>query len=123
MKYLLAFIMKWIVIAAILLVVYSAVYAADVGRVLLMSVVFTVVSFLGDLFILPNVNNSTETILDFIATFFLLLGFGAWLVPGQAPLAVAALLAAIIITFGEWFLHAYMKRNIYHHGGPTPSHA
>jgi hypothetical protein len=123
MKYVLSFIMKWIVIVAILLVVYSAVYAADVGRVLLMSVVFAIVSFLGDVFILPSVNNMTETVLDFIATFFLLWGFGAWLVPGQVPPVVAAILATIIIAFGEWFLHAYMKRNIYHHGVQTPSQA
>jgi hypothetical protein len=65
----------------------------------------------------------TETVLDFIATFFLLWGFGAWLVPGQVPLAVAAILSTVIIAFGEWYLHAYMKRTINHHGAQAPSNA
>ncbi len=123
MRYLSSFIMKWIVIAAVLLVVYSAVYTADAGRVLLMSMLFTAVSFLADVFILPRVDNTTETVLDLFLSFFLLWAFGAWLISGQVPLVAAALISTIVIAVGEWYLHSYMKKNVFHQGIHTPSHA
>jgi uncharacterized membrane protein YvlD (DUF360 family) len=119
MKFLTAFIMKWIALAVVLLIVYSAVYEAPVGTVLLMSIIFTAVSYLGDVFILPRVRNTTETIMDLVFSFLALWALGALMLGSEVPIITAAIISSIVIAVGEWFLHSYMKRNIFHQEGPT----
>lgn len=95
------------------LIVFSGFYGADVGAVLLMSLIFALASYLlGDVLMLRSMRDITLTLIDVVLAFL-----GLWLLsslflePGF-PFIAASLISAILIAVGEWFFHIYMKRRV-----------
>ena len=115
MRYVTGFLMKWLMVAVVLLIVFSGIYAAPIGPVLLMSVIFALFTYLiGDVVLLRSMRNITETILDLVLAFLGIWLLSSLLVPQGVPIIAASIISAVVIAVGEWFFHIYMKRRVLH---------
>ncbi|PFJ17613.1 hypothetical protein COD67_17610 [Bacillus cereus] len=75
MKHIVALLIKYIAITAVLLIILGIFQGISIPRVLLISLFLTGATYLiGDLFILPKYRNPIATIADFGLSFF-----GVWL--------------------------------------------
>ncbi|PEJ10996.1 hypothetical protein CN684_02260 [Bacillus wiedmannii] len=113
MKHIVALLIKYTAIIAVLLIVLGIFQGISIPRVLLISLFLTGASYLiGDLFILPKYGNMIATMADLGLSFF-----GIWLLTSlftnldaTRNIGLSSFLAALIIGGIEVFFHIYMKR-------------
>lgn len=111
MKHIKAIAVKFVMIFAVLFIVLGVLFGMSFGDVLTISFIFTGILYVGDLVVLPLVNNTVATIADFGLAFF-----GLWILTNMAvenpyfPVISASLIAAAGITIGEMFFHRYLER-------------
>lgn len=113
MKHLVALLVKFLMITAVLAIILGFVYGVDFGDILAISFWLTLAAYLiGDLFVLPRFGNLVATLADFGLAYF-----GTWLLGNMfidepIRLGVASFLSAVLITVGEIFFHSYLVRNV-----------
>ena len=121
MKLLIGFIVKFVMITAVLLIVLAWIFDVPVLDTFLISLALTALSYvMGDLFIFlhagkptdQNTRNSIATFVDFTVAFLLIWLIGRILGSANEELLVPALLSALILAGGEWFFHKYVDRRI-----------
>ncbi|PEI80537.1 hypothetical protein CN572_17460 [Bacillus wiedmannii] len=113
MKHIVALLIKYTAITAVLLMVLGIFQGISIPRVLLISLFLTGAAYLiGDLFILPKYGNMIATMADFGLSFF-----GIWLLTSlftnldaTRNIGLSSFLATLIIGGMEVFFHIYMKR-------------
>ena len=113
MKHIVALLIKYTAITAVLLIVLSIFQGISIPRVLLISLFLTGAAYLiGDLFILPKYGNMIATMADFGLSFF-----GTWLLTSlftnldaTRNIGLSSFLAALIIGGIEVFFHIYMQK-------------
>ena len=113
MKHIVALLIKYTAITAVLLIILSIFKGISIPRVLLISLFLTGAAYLiGDLFILPKYGNMIATIADLGLSFF-----GIWLLTSlftdldvTRNIGLSSFIAALIIGGTEIFFHIYMKR-------------
>ncbi|MGH1261320.1 YndM family protein [Bacillus cereus] len=115
MKHIVALLIKYTAITAVLLIILSIFQGISIPRVLLISLFLTGAAYLiGDLFILPKYGNMIATMADFGLSFF-----GTWLLTSlftnldaTRNIGFSSFLAALIIGGIEVFFHIYMQKLI-----------
>jgi len=107
-----AFLIKWIMILAVLWVVLGWFFDVSFTDVLITSVVLTVIAYAADKFILPRVGNVFAALSDFVLVMAIIWLLGSMLYEGPLALGTAAFISAIIITIGELIFHRTMKDQI-----------
>lgn len=112
MDHIKALITKFVMCTAVLFVVLSLFYGVDFGDVLLISVVLTIVSYLGDVYVLPNTSNAVATSADLGLAFVIIWLIGGGIIEENIPIVIASIISAAVIAVGEIFFHMYMKRNV-----------
>ena len=111
MKYVTAVIIKFVMVTFVLWVILGGLYNVSFGDILTISILLTGVGFLvGDLFILPRVNNTVATLADFGLTLLGVWVLGALLFERPIPLGTAAFLSAVVFMVGEFFFHMYLQK-------------
>ena len=113
MKHIVALLIKYTAITAVLLIMLSIFQGISIPRVLLISLFLTGTAYLiGDLFILPKYGNAIATMADFGLSFF-----GIWLLTSlftnldaTRNIGFSSFLAALIIGGIEVFFHIYMQK-------------
>ncbi|PFF54771.1 hypothetical protein CN350_23640 [Bacillus cereus] len=113
MKHIVALLIKYTAITAVLLIMLSIFQGISIPRVLLISLFLTGAAYLiGDLFILPKYGNMIATMADFGLSFF-----GTWLLTSlftnldaTRNIGLSSFITALIIGGTEVFFHIYMKR-------------
>jgi hypothetical protein len=113
MKHIVALILKLIAALVLLEVMLSLLTVLPMGRIALIALAVTVVSYLvGDLLILAFSNNTAATVCDIVLTFTVIYLFNYW--PGFEPISVtAAVICTLILAVAEIFFHRYMVRMVY----------
>ncbi|MGM0899198.1 MAG: DUF2512 family protein [Bacillota bacterium] len=121
MKHLIALVIKFVMIAIVLLVILT--WAFDIGFLdtLMISLALTALSYaIGDLLVFLNAGkpgnqttrNSIATLVDFVMAVAVIWVIG-WLLTGDtAALVVPALVSALILSAGEWFFHQYIDHSV-----------
>lgn len=112
MKHLSSFLIKLIMTTLILWVVLGIFFDVTLSDILLTSFILSTVSFITDVFILPNVSNLWATIGDFGLALVGVWLIGQGLFEGNFSLSDASLISAAIIALGEIFFHYYMKSRV-----------
>ncbi|AIF66477.1 YndM family protein [Terribacillus saccharophilus] len=125
MKHVKALLIKFIMILAVLLIVFTLVFNAGVGAVLLMSAVLTLAAYIiGDLLVLsrsgdrskPNGDypkrNAIATVSDAVLSFIVLWTLGNALLEPENNVILASLIATVIIGIGEWLFHRYVNNRV-----------
>ncbi|WP_404452310.1 YndM family protein [Virgibacillus necropolis] len=120
-KHLSAFLIKFIMVTAVLFVVLGLIFGVDFGDVLLISLILTGVSYLGDAFVLPHTSNTVATLADLGLAFFIIWLVGEGVIEEAIPLMIASIISAVVLAVGEVLFHKYMDRNVFEedvHQGP-----
>jgi hypothetical protein len=112
MKHATSFFIKLLITTVILWIVLGIFFDVSFGDILLTSIILSAVAYLGDRFILPNVDNFWATIGDFGLSFISIYIIGQFLFERNISIADAALLSALFIAVGEIFYHRYMKDRV-----------
>ncbi|MFP7493983.1 DUF2512 family protein [Terribacillus saccharophilus] len=125
MKHVKALLIKFIMILAVLLIVFTLIFNAGVGPVLLMGAILTVAAYvIGDLLVLsrsgdrskPNGDypkrNLIATASDAVLTFVLLWLLGSALLEPANDVMLASLIATVVIGVGEWVFHRYVNKRV-----------
>ncbi|MBE6066579.1 MAG: DUF2512 family protein [Clostridium lundense] len=113
MKHVIALIIKFIMIAAVLEIILSMLTNFNFVRILYISLIVTLSAYIvGDLLILSATNNTIATIADVGLAAFVLYMFNFFWIPRQISL-LDALICAAVIGIGEWFFHHYIKNNVF----------
>ncbi|WP_277584891.1 YndM family protein [Psychrobacillus antarcticus] len=103
-----AFLMKFVMITAVLWVALSVFYDVSISDMLITSVVLTVVGYVGDVFLLPKIGNVWATISDFVIALVVICFLGSYIYKQPVALGAAAFSSALLLMVGEFFLHRYM---------------
>ncbi|GAB6513140.1 YndM family protein [Bacillus thuringiensis] len=125
MKHIVALLIKYTAITAVLLIMLSIFQGISIPRVLLISLFLTGAAYLiGDLFILPKYGNMIATMADFGLSFF-----GTWLLTSlftnldaTRNIGLSSFIAALIIGGTEVFFHIYMKRLVLRNDDKLTNH-
>lgn len=112
MKYFQALLIKFVVITAVLWIVLGGFFGVAFTDILWTGTLLTVVSFIGDLLLLPRISNIVATIADLGLAWFAIWLIGTFLFPQLNLLGTAAFLSAIGIAIGEFFIHRFIINQI-----------
>lgn len=117
MKHIVALLIKYTAISAVLLMILSIFQGVSIPRALFISLVITGVAYLiGDLFILPKYGNTVATIVDFGLSFLGIWVLTYFLTNVNVPrgITAASFWSALLVGVVEILFHIYMKRLVLH---------
>ncbi|MGG3520857.1 YndM family protein [Bacillus pseudomycoides] len=117
MKHIVALLIKYTAISAVLLMILSIFQGVSIPRALFISLVITGVAYLiGDLFILPKYGNTVATIVDFGLSFLGIWILTYFLTNVNVPrgITAASFWSALLVGVVEILFHIYMKRLVLH---------
>ncbi|MFB5660260.1 DUF2512 family protein [Alteribacillus sp. HJP-4] len=105
--------MKTALISFVLLLVLTG-FGNQWVNTMLLALLMVLISYVaaGDIFILKLTNNIVAIAADLVLTLLMVLVVSIPILDTAVPFPIA-LVAAILITAGEWFFHKYMKRNVH----------
>lgn len=107
-----ALILKFIMITVVLWIVLGL-FGVSLTNILLISIVLTIVSLIGDMVVFPKVGNVSATIGDFVLSLVVIWLMGSFLFAESVPLGMAAFVSAIIISVGEFVFHKYLQKSFF----------
>ncbi|PFD96773.1 hypothetical protein COE15_19130 [Bacillus cereus] len=119
MKHIVALLIKYTAISAVLLMILGIFQGVSIPRILLISLLITGTAYLiGDLFVLPRYGNMIATIADFGLSFL-----GIWIltyfltdIDLTPNIGFSSFWSALLISAVEIFFHIYMKKAVLHEG-------
>jgi len=107
MKHIMPLLIKYLMIAVVLVTVLGLMTDVEFGNILLISLVVTVLAYIiGDLLILPRTNNTVATISDAVLSFLSIYMFN-WFGFGSID-AIDVVVCTLLIGVFEWFFHKYL---------------
>lgn len=122
MNHVKALAMKFVMIAAVLLVILTLFFDVPFVNTLWISLVLTLVAYvMGDLMIFrkagdrsdQNKRNAIATVSDIVVAFLVIWLMGEALVSNDVNIITPAIISAIVIGGGEWFFHKYLDRSVF----------
>lgn len=112
MKHLIALLIKYIMVVAILSVTLGLMTELTFGQILYISTAVTVLTYvLGDLLVLSASNRIVAAIADFIISLAAVYLYNE-LINVKLISGWNAILSALILSIGEWFYHIYVVRRL-----------
>ena len=112
MQYTKAFFIKFTITIAILWIVLGLFFGVSFGNILFIGTILTIVAFVGDVFILPNVSNLMAVAGDLVLAFFGVWALGTILFGQNIAVYSAAFISAVLIGVGEFFYHRYFREHV-----------
>ncbi|PYF08317.1 YndM family protein [Ureibacillus chungkukjangi] len=112
MKYTKAFFIKLAMTIVVLWIVLGLFFGASFGNILLIGTILTIVAFVGDVFILPNVGNFMAAAGDLVLAFFGVWALGTILFGESIAVLSAAFLSALFVAVGELYFHRYYRDHV-----------
>jgi|SRR5690625_3877935 len=113
MKVFKAAVIKLISVGLFTFSVYGIFQFATISRLALITLIIAGITFLGDLFILPKINQAQAAIADFIVLFVLYLFLGNLVIGGTTNLIIPAFAATFFVGLSELFFHLYVMDRIH----------
>lgn len=104
MEHLRSLVIKFVMITAMLAVVFGFLYGVSFGDILTISFILTITAYLvGDLLILPRFGNTAATIADFGLAYLGAWMIGAMIIEEPIRMGTASFLSAVLIAIGKSF--------------------
>lgn len=124
MEHLRSLVIKFVMITAMLAVVFGFLYGVSFGDILTISFILTITAYLvGDLLILPRFGNTAATIADFGLAYLGAWMIGAMIIKEPIRLGTASFLSAALIAIGEVFFHRYVVNDVINDKDTTQNRA
>lgn len=117
-KYVVPLLIKFFMILFVLGIILWM-FGMSFMNIFYLSILVTVISLVGDLFILPRYGNVIATIADFGTVFLVVLFGSSYLFRIEGGVGWAALTPAIVIALGEAFFHKYLRKNFFEDAYPA----
>lgn len=115
MQYTKAFFIKYGVTLAALILVLGLFFNAQLVDILIIGTVLTIIAFLGDMFILPNIGNIWAAFADFVIAFLGIWAMGSLLFEQDQNVSImsASFLAALFVFGVELYYHRYLRYHVF----------
>lgn len=122
MNHVKALLMKFVMIAAVLLIILTLLFEVPFTDTLWISLALTLVAYaLGDLMIFRNTGdrsdqtkrNAIATVSDIVVAFLVIWLIGEALVGNDVNIVTPAIISALVVGGGEWFFHKYLDRSVF----------
>lgn len=122
MNHVKALLMKFVMIAAVLLIILTLLFEVPFTDTLWISLALTLVAYaLGDLMIFRNTGdrsdqtkrNAIATVSDIMVAFLVIWLIGEALVGNDVNIVTPAIISALVVGGGEWFFHKYLDRSVF----------
>lgn len=124
MEHLRSLVIKFVMMTAMLAVVFGFLYGVSFGDILTISFILTITAYLvGDLLILPRFGNTAATIADFGLAYLGAWMIGAMIIEEPIRLGTASFLSAALIAIGEVFFHRYVVNDVINDKDTTQNRA
>ena len=121
MKHPTALLIKFFLVTGVLWVMLGIFFDVSFWNVITLSVILTLVSFFGDVYILPRIGTILGVIGDFALALLLIWMIGAYFFTDSINWSMAALSSAIVIALAEIFFHRMMAEKVRRKAYPNPS--
>ena len=123
MEHLRAIGIKIIWVGIITFSIYGIFHHASIGNMFLMTLLIVGITYIGDVFILPKINQAVAGVGDFVGYFILYWVFGTLFIVGTFANIIAAFAAAYLSVFAEIIFHIYVMDRVHEpdRGAPLPS--
>ena len=112
MQYTKAFFIKLAMTIVVLWIVLGLFFGISFGNILLIGTILSVVAFVGDVFILPNVSNIFAVAADVVIAFFGVWALGTIFFGQNISVFAAAFFSALFIGIVEFFYHRYFRNHV-----------
>ncbi|WKA56889.1 DUF2512 family protein [Planococcus shenhongbingii] len=122
MRHILALAIKFVMIAAVLLIILTGFFDISFADTLLISLALTLIAYaMGDLMIFrrsgerseQTKRNSLATIADVAVAILVIWLVGEALVPSTADVITPAIISGIFIGLGEWYFHQFLDSQVF----------
>lgn len=122
MKHLIALAIKFVMIAAVLLIILTGFFGVSFADTLLISLALTLIAYaMGDLLIFRSggdrseqtIRNSIATIADVAVAILVIWLVGEALVGSGTDVITPAIISGLFIGGGEWFFHQYLDSRVF----------
>jgi len=122
MKHLIALAIKFVMIAAVLLIILTGFFDVSFADTLLISLALTLIAYaMGDLLIFrrsgerseQTTRNSIATIADVAVSILVIWLIGEALVGSGTDVITPAIISGLFIGGGEWFFHQYLDSRVF----------
>lgn len=122
MEHVKAFIIKMVMITAVLGIILTGIFDGEFSDTLWISFILNILAYiLGDLVIFRHAGDDSDyskrniiaTLADAVLTFAIVYFMGKDILVGDNDLLTAALLSAVVIGVGEWFFHKYLDNHVF----------
>ncbi|MDG5787165.1 YndM family protein [Evansella sp. AB-P1] len=113
MKHIIPLLIKYILVSAILFVIFTMYSGTSLVDILIVSFFLTITTYvIGDLFILSKYGHLAATFGDFGLTYFGTIILGSIFIETVMVYGIVAFFAAVSISIGEWFFHHYLTQTL-----------
>ncbi|MDN7246987.1 DUF2512 family protein [Planococcus shenhongbingii] len=122
MRHILALAIKFVMIAAVLLIILTGFFDISFADTLLISLALTLIAYaMGDLMIFrksgerseQTKRNSLATIADVAVAILVIWLVGEALVPSTTDVITPAIISGIFIGLGEWYFHQFLDSQVF----------
>lgn len=122
MNHVKALVIKFVMIAAVLLIILTLMFDVPFADTLWISLALTIIAYaMGDLMVFRKAGNRSEqnkrnaiaTVSDIVVAFLVIWLMGEALVGNEVNIITPAIISALVIGGGEWFFHKYLDRNVF----------
>ncbi|WP_017797553.1 YndM family protein [Oceanobacillus kimchii] len=113
MKYVSAFLLKFILLFVTLWIILGLFFNVSLSDIITTSIILAVIAFAGDMFILPKIGNVAAAVSDFALAYIGIWIIGTFLFEGTAPIMTAAFISAFFISITELLYHRYLRNFVF----------
>ncbi|WP_018923242.1 DUF2512 family protein [Salsuginibacillus kocurii] len=113
MNHFLAAIIKFVAITAVIWIVMDPIFnVLGFESAVLVGAVLTALAYIGDVYVMPRLQNMTASLGDVVASFLVIWVLGAWLGTNSMELVLGSVVSAIVLGLIEYPYHIYLMRNV-----------
>lgn len=112
MRYIGALLIKFLITLLSLWIVLGFIYGVSFSPIFLISMIVTVVTFIGDVLILPRISQSAAIFTDLLLYWAVLWISSAAIIEGMIGFGSASFLSAVVLTLTEIYFHRYMLDDV-----------
>lgn len=121
MNYIKVFAVKFLIIGTLTFSIFGIFFHATISRMLFMTLIVAGVTFLGDLFILPRMNQALAVIGDAVLFFVLYWLLGSIVIETGVSVILPAITAAYFGVMAEAIYHIYVMERLHEADPLVPS--
>lgn len=119
-KYIWAFVVKFVGVGILTFSLFGVFLHATIDRLFLMTIIVASISFIGDVFILPRINQFMAAVGDFVGYFAMYYLLGNLVVQANVSLLLPALTTAYFGTLAEMIYHIYVMDRLHEPSRTAP---